>query len=67
MTIANLSSTQMRIFAHIKMLLDKMEPLPDERSSLSLHDIDSDTDDEEIDYRVTCFFFSACTEFYTDL
>ena len=49
------------------MLLDKMEPLPDERSSLSLHDIDSDTDDEEIDYRVTCFFFSACTEFYTDL
>ena len=47
----------MRIFAHIKMLLDKMEPLPDERSSLSLHDIDSDTDDEEIDYRVTFSFF----------
>ena len=45
------------------MLLYKMEPLPDE----SLHDIDRDTDDEEIDYRVTCFFFSACTEFYTDL
>ena len=55
-SIANLSSMQMRISAHIKTILDRMQPLPDETSSLSLHDMDSDTDDEEMDYPVTCLF-----------
>ena len=55
-TIANLFSTEMRIFGHTKTILDRMQPMPNETSNSTLHDIDSDTDDKEIDFYVPCLY-----------
>ena len=57
--ITQLSSTQLSAFMHIKSILDNMVPLVDESSNLRLEDIASDTDDEEVAFRV--IFFSSNT------
>ena len=52
LSITELSSTQLSAFMHIKTILDKMVPLPDQTSNLRLEDIDSETDDEEYHFQV---------------
>ena len=43
---------------HIKCILDNMVPLRDESSNLRLEDIESDTDDEEVDFQVFLLFLT---------
>ena len=54
--IAELSLTQLSAFMHIKIILDNMVPLPDQTSNLRLEDINSDADDEELDFQVVLLY-----------
>ena len=54
--ITELSLTQLSAFMHIKIILDNMVPLPDQTSNLRLEDINSDADDEELDFQVILLY-----------
>ena len=54
--ITKLSLTQLSAFMHIKIILDNMVPLPDQTSNLRLEDINSDADDEELDFQVILLY-----------
>ena len=63
LNITELSSTQLSAFMHIKTILDKMGPLPDETSNLRLDDIGSEIDNEEYDFQVVLVFSNMSFQF----
>ena len=63
LNITELSSTQLSAFMHIKTILDKMGPLPDQTSNLRLEDIGSEIDNEEYDFQVLLVFSNMSFQF----